>query len=285
MDKLKKAAGNMYLIFVKHRVTRSAAAMSYYITMSIFPILIVVYSILSSLQISSADLYGIWREILPADVLKVLLDYMQYVGGHHSTFMLFIGIAVTLSSSSTMFSTLIKIMADIQGKSRYRGFWAAVYNIIVSIGFLAVIYISALVIVSGEWLIGTLQAHFGGTIFDIWSWMRFAILFVLLYTIIYLVYQMTAPKERERVRRMPGALIATVLLVAVSIIFSRLISLSVNYPVIYGSLASFIILMLWIYICSIILIMGNVFNISYYHKNLRIDKPGGDDRPGTTYYS
>jgi membrane protein len=110
---------------------------------------------------------------------------------------------------------------------------------------------------------------------------RFAILFVLLLMIIFLLYQITAPREKERVPRMPGALVAAVLLVAVSIIFSRLITLSVNYPIVYGSLASFIILMLWVYICSTILVMGNVFNIAVYHKNLHLDNPDGSSPNGT----
>ncbi len=274
-EDIRRVAKGMYDIFNKQRVTRSAAAMSYYLTISIFPFLIVVYAILNSLNISSESLYKLWKEVIPADVLDVILNYMRYIGGNQSGFMVFIGITVTLSSSSSAFGTLMKIMADIQGKSRYKGFWAAVYNIIISIGFLAVIYVSALVIVSGEWLLDFLGKHFGyAALLNIWEWVRFAILFLLMFFIIYLIYQASEPKETKRVPRMPGALIASVLLVAASIVFSRLIGMAVNYPIVYGSLASFIILMFWIYICSIILIMGNVFNYVVYHKRPDIKKYG-----------
>lgn len=267
MEGIKRTIKGMFDIFIRQRVTRSAAAMSYYITISIFPLLIVVYAILNSLNITNENLFKVWQEIIPADVLNVIIGYLRYVGGNEPGLMLFIGITVTLSSSSTAFGTLMKIMADIQGKSRYKGFWAAVYNVIISVGFLAVIYASALVIVSGEWLLDFLGQHFGyALLLDIWQWVRFAILFILLLVIIYLIYQATEPKETMKVRRMPGALLASVLLVAASIVFSRLIGMAVNYPIVYGSLASFIILMLWIYICSIILIMGNVFNYVVYHK-------------------
>lgn len=275
MIDIKRIVKDIFDIFIKQRVTRSAAAMSYYITISIFPFLIVVYAILNSLNISSENLYRIWEEIIPSDVLNVILGYLRYVGGNKSTLMIFIGISVTLSSSSTAFGTLMKIMADIQGKSRFKGFWATAYNLIISVGFLAVIYASGLVIVSGEWLLSFLGKNFGyAMLLDIWQWVRFAILFFLLLIIIYLIYQASEPKETKRVRRMPGALIASVLLVAVSVVFSRLIGMAVNYPIIYGSLASFIILMFWIYICSIILIMGNVFNYVVYHKFPEIKKFG-----------
>lgn len=267
MKEIKRIVKMMVDIFNKQRVTRSAAAMSYYLTISIFPFLIVVYAILTSLNISNESLYRIWEEIIPPDALNIILGYLKYVGGRNSAPMLLIGIAVTLSSSSSAFGSLIKIMADIQGRARFRGFWATVASVLVSVGLLAVMYVSGLVILSGEWLLGFLEKRLGFVqLFELWQWVRFAVLFLLLLLIIYMIYKVTAPKEDKKVRRFPGAITASVLLVAVSIVFSRLIGSAANYPIIYGSLASFIILMFWIYICSIILIMGNVLNYSVYHK-------------------
>ena len=135
-------------------------------------------------------------------------------------------------------------------------------------------------IVSGEWLLDILEKNLRicAELLEIWQWVRFAILFLLLLVIIYIIYKVSAPKEdRQRVRRLPGALIASVLLVSASAVFSRLIGSAANYPIIYGSLASFIILMLWIYICSIILIMGNVFNyVTVFHHDDPVVKNFGE---------
>lgn len=282
MENLKRTAKNMLDIFIKQRVTRSAAAMSYYITISIFPFLIVIYAILAGLNISNENLLKIGKEIIPADVMEIILGYFRYVGGNQSTVMLFIGITVTLSSCTSVFGSLMKIMADIQGKSKFRGFWGAVYSTLISLGLLAVLYISGLVIVSGEWLLDFLEKQLGfAMLFGLWQWVRFVLLFLLLLGIIFLIYLISAPKEIKKIRRLPGALVATVLLVAVSIVFSKLIGTAVNYPIVYGSLASFIILMFWIDICSIILIMGNVFNFVVYHKLPDIKKIGDSEGIGT----
>jgi len=266
-------AKKMYKIYIEQRVPRSAAAMAYYFIISIFPFLIVVYAVLSSLNIPQESLYRIWAQIIPADAADVITNYLQYVGGNRSTFMVIIGVVVTMTSSSAAFRSLLKIMADIQGKPRYTGVWTALYSLAMSLGLLAAVYVSGLVIVSGEWLLSLLEKIFGTALFDIWRWERFAVLFLLMLVIIFLIYRMTAPRENPVAPRMPGALVASILLVAVSSIFSKLISASVNYPVIYGSLASLIILMFWIYICSIILIMGNVFNFVVYHKNHGVCAP------------
>ena len=119
--------------------------MSYYLTISIFPLLIVVYAILNSLNISNENLYKICGgQVIPADVIKGHPRiYQRYIGGTKSTAMLFVGITVMLTSSSSAFGSMIRIMADIQGKSRFRGFWARVSGIVISVGLLVIMYVSA----------------------------------------------------------------------------------------------------------------------------------------------
>ena len=69
------------------------------------------------------------------------------------------------------------------------------------------------------------------------------------------------------------------MLVLVSMLFSYFVGLSSRYPLIYGSLASIIIFMIWMYFCGQILIMGNALNVVLRRKKqLKIDKMV-DERP------
>jgi membrane protein len=47
--------------------------------------------------------------------------------------------------------------------------------------------------------------------------------------------------------------------VGASAVFSWFIGLSSRYSLLYGSLASIIILLLWLYLCGTILLLGAVF--------------------------
>lgn len=265
--RLKHTLNHIGGVYVKLHVPRSAAALSYNLTMSIFPFLICVSAILGSLKITDNSLFAIWEDIIPGEVLSVVSGYLKYVGGNISSLMIFVGIVAMVSTSSAVIRTIMSIFEEIQGKSRFTGIIGAVYSIAVSLVFLVVIYASGLIILSGEWLLTLLKQYFGfSDLLTVWQWVRFLLLFFLLLSIIFGIYKLTAPKEKKHVRRMPGASLASLLLVGVSMIFSKLISASVKYAVIYGSLASFIILMFWIYICSIILIMGNVFNVAVYNQ-------------------
>ena len=48
----------------------------------------------------------------------------------------------------------------------------------------------------------------------------------------------------------------------VSIVFSVVIGMSVKYPLVYGSLASVMIILFWLYVCGNIVIMGNIINVA-----------------------
>ena len=63
-----------------------------------------------------------------------------------------------------------------------------------------------------------------------------------------------------------GAFLPAGALVAATALFSWFIGLSSRYSLVYGSLASVIILLVWLYLCGNILILGNVFNCVWYRK-------------------
>jgi len=229
----------------------------------VFPLLICVSAILASLHIRESNVIAFMSNLLPAGAFSTVTEFLTYIGRNGSELMLVVGVTAMLTSSSAAFRSFTGIMGEIQGKMRFSGLWGGIFSFIFSIVFLAAIYMSGLVILSGEWLMQIMETYMGlARFFALWTWVRFVILFLLLFGIIYGIYIISAPRETKRTHRLPGALAAAIVLVVASVVYSRLISVSIKYAILYGSLASFIIMMIWLYTCAIILIMGNVFNIS-----------------------
>ena len=131
-----------------------------------------------------------------------------------------------------------------------------------SLVFLAAIYLAAVLIITGKWFLEMIDRHIMFmNISGAWSWARFVLLFLLLFVIVSGVYRLTAPQD-EKSRIFPGAASASVALVVVSLVFSAFISASSKYPLVYGSLASLIIMMFWLYICGLIVFIGAALNIA-----------------------
>jgi len=263
MKKIFFVIKDMVVVFWNFPVGRSAAALSYYFTLTIFPFFICASVILGTLNIQESDAFELLEGVIPDAAFSTLSDYLNYIATSGAELMFTVGLIAMLTSSSAAFRSFIGITGDIQGKMRISGFWGFLVSFAFSILFLVAIYGSALIVVSGEWLTHFLGDHFNIVEFAaIWNWIRFLVLFLLLLIVIYSVYLISAPKNTTKMSRFPGAFAASVVLVVTSMIFSRLITASIRYEILYGSLASFIILMVWLYACSLILIMANVINIS-----------------------
>lgn len=248
-------------IFFRKKVSRSAAQLSYYLVLSLFPLLICLTAMTAGWEAAGGDFLRDFRAFIPASAYESIVEYLAYVSENFSTTMTLAALTVLITASSAAFRAVLTIMEDIQGEHRYIGFWKGVFSIVLSLGFLLTMYASCLIIVMGGRFVAIAAEYLGADAAASWQWLRFALLFALLFVIIYGVYRLSAPRGKRREQRVIGAAAAALALVAAGMFFSWTISISGRYPLIYGSLASVIILMIWLFICGNILIMGNALNV------------------------
>ena len=94
----------------------------------------------------------------------------------------------------------------------------------------------------------------------LWQWLKYGILLAVVFLFVLLLYRFSAPGQAPSPPVIPGALLAAVSLAGASLVFSVIVSHSARYSLVYGSLASVIIMLVWLYLCGNILILGNVVN-------------------------
>ena len=254
------------LYFSAH-VSRSAAELAYFLILSFFPILICVNAFVGALDLDITTMLDTVEGFLPGDVAAILADYVRYITENQSVGMFLAGLFVTLVSASAAVRALMKIMDDIYGRTNYPGFWSIVVSVVFSVLLLITIYLSIVVVLTGNWFLQFLEGilPIGAAIWD-WQWLRFVVLFALVLMFILLLYRVSAPIGNPRPPVLTGAILASVALAGASILFSWFIGMSSRYSMVYGSLASVIILLVWLYLCGNILILGNVFNCVWYRR-------------------
>ena len=254
------------LYFSAH-VSRSAAELAYFLILTFFPLLICINAFVGALHLDINLVLDTMEELIPGSVAAILADYIQYITGNQSLTMLLAGLFMTLLSASAAVRALMKIMDDIYGRTNYPGFWSLVVSVAFSILLLITIYLSMVVVLTGNWFFHLVERylHLKNLLTD-WQWLRFVLLFALVLLFILLLYRVTAPIGKPRPPVLTGAFLASVALVAASILFSMFIGMSSRYSLVYGSLASVIILLVWLYLCGNILILGNVFNCVWYRR-------------------
>ena len=96
----------------------------------------------------------------------------------------------------------------------------------------------------------------------LWQYLRFVLLAVIMFAVLGLLYAV-AQDRRQPVRVIiPGVCVAMSAWLIVSIGFSVFVENFADYSVIYGALGAVIVLLIWLYMTSFILILGAEYNAS-----------------------
>lgn len=253
------------------RVSRAAAELAYFLILTFFPIMICISAFVNELHLDLAALVDQADPFLPEGVLVLFRDYLTYIDTNQSTAMLLTGAFLTVLFASAAVRGLMNIMHELYGRATFRGLWQLVASILFSVLLLATIYLSLAVVVTGNWFF-----HLLGQVLGLenlveqsgaWQSVKYLLLLAMVFLFILLLYRFAAPLDNPRPPVVPGALAASAALAIASMIFSILMGNSTRYSLIYGSLASVIILLVWLYLCGNILIMGNVVNyVLFIHR-------------------
>lgn len=180
---------------------------------------------------------------------------------------------MTLFSASAAIRALMNAMDDIYEQVTYTGLWKIIASVAFSVLFLLTIYLSLVVVLTGNWFFHLLEdfIHQFPRLSHIklpweWQWMRFFLLFCLLMIFVMLLYRATAPRGHPSPPILTGAFLASAALVLSSVLFSYFIGLSSRYSLVYGALGSVVILLVWLYLCGTIVILGSCFNRVWYDR-------------------
>ena len=261
---------NRFVYLVKRMVYRyfadgipqAAAELSYFLLFSMFPLLMFVNSILARLDISIEGITPV-LDMLPRTLRQLIVTYLNQLSGTPSFSPMLIGIGLTLYFLSRAVRSMMRTVNDIYHVEISRGM---IKDVLISLGitagFLVSVVCSFVLVVAGRALIRLLprlfpipQAALDAT-HDASFWVMIAFIFVFL-----MLFNCIVPNLQLKFREVwPGALFSLVAWILVAWVFSFYVDNMARYSVLYGSLAAIIILMLWLYIVSIILLMGPQLN-------------------------
>ena len=107
------------------------------------------------------------------------------------------------------------------------------------------------------------------------STVKWCVLYTVLLLGISLLYYL-APNLKVKWKILsPGTIFSSIFIIITSVLFSYYISNFASYNQIYGSIGTLIIILLWIYFNSIILLTGFEINVSIFaskkHRSLNSD--------------
>lgn len=260
-------------LYFVHRVSRSAAELAYFLLLTFFPILICISAFVSKLNLEMSALLEEASYVLPQEVLAIFQDYLHYIDTHQSDAMLVAGVFMSALFASAAVRGLMNIMHEIYGRATFQGFRQLIASLIFAVLLLITIYLSITVVVTGNWFFHMLSQLFRleNLVAQVstWQWCKYLLLTALVFLFILLLYRFATPLDKPRPPVIPGSLVAAVALTAASMVFSYFMENSTKYSLVYGSLTSMIILLVWLYLCGNVLIVGSLINYVIYQRKRR----------------
>ena len=255
---------------LKDDVFGRAAELSYYFLLAVFPLLLFLMTLLGYFASSSsqlrASLITSLSAVMPPSALDLVQSTIMEVTTRAGGGKLSFGLLAALWAASNGMGAVTETL-NIAYEVKERRPWWKVRLIAVGLTLLmAVLIISALVLVLygesiAELVVGA--AGLGSWVAVGWKVAQWPlILFSLLIALAALYY--FAPDLRKPEKRWqwitPGAVVAIVLWLIVSLGFRLYLHFFDSYSATYGSLGAVIILMLWFYLTGIAILVGGEIN-------------------------
>lgn len=238
-----------------------AASTTFFLFLSMIPMLILLCSIIPYTAITEANLMSFITEITP-DILDSLVVSMIGDVYDKSAGVISIAAIATLWSASKGMLALIRGLNEINDVDEDRNYVvlrgiASFYTILM----LAVMLLSLVVMVFGNGLVASIIRTVPQTkkIFDFFMHFRLLFSFAILILGFTMIYAYIPNKKLKFIYQIPGAVFSAVLWNVFSWGFSIYVG-RINDFSTYGNLATIVISMLWLYMGIYIIMIGAYLN-------------------------
>lgn len=246
-----------------------SAQLAYYLLLSFFPFLMLLMLAVGLSNLNITDTLKYLQELLPISTYNLIESTVIEVLQGQKSNLLWVSIALAIWSSSSGFSALMRGLNLAYGVKETRGYLVTnLISIVCTIGVAVIILLTLALVVFGGVIRGYLIINlpFDNIIVFAWDILRFTILISVMVMVFALLYNLTPCKKLSWKAGFPGAVVTTLGWIVVSFLFSFYVNNFANYSRFYGSLGAVIILLIWLYITSVILILGGEINALLIEK-------------------
>ena len=258
----------------QHDAFAVAKASAYSSILTFFPALLVVGSILATLNRSEVYLrevsYALGR-ILPAGSATAI----AYLRGTHQRP---VGLLVTTSLLTlwTASGTMISWMEGFRNAYQLPKVWGIVKERMISFSLVIMAGIpltfATMMVAFGSSIETRILFHigheFGPYVLLLWGAIRWLIATLTSIAVIALIYHNAVPRTQRWHSVLPGASLATGMWLGATVLFGWYVNHHADYSRIYGSLGVGIALLVWMYLISLIVLTGAEFNALLFPRSV-----------------
>lgn len=267
---MKKAMKKLWDIIRKEEMKILPGNLAFFIVLSAIPIITLLGVIASMFSISVGTVIDFMNQTFPAEVSKLLVPF---VSGHgfDANILVFMAIGFFIASNGAhsiiiASDTLYQIDPDDLLSRRIKSIFLTIILVNLFIFILLLLGFGNL-IVSKILALDILQFA-SKNIYYLFILLKWPIALIIIFFVVKLIYTIAPDKKIPSRYMNRGAIFTTLGWIVVTAIYSYYVTHFANYDIFYGGMSNIIILMMWVYILSYILVVGIAINTNTYQDTL-----------------
>ena len=268
--------------FLQGTLTNKASSLAYNFMLAIFPATIFLFTLIPYIPIHNFqdELLNIISLVLPNERTTQFFDAnVVDIIKHQNGKLLSVGFLSALIFATNGVNNLMRAFNRsslvVETRTWLKRRWIAlILTVVISVSLL----IAITIMMAGQSVISLIQSHlFSKEHFwlYIFAFTRWIIVVLIFFTTVSILYRY-GPAHKQRWKFInPGSMMATGLAVLTSLGFTYYINHFSSYNKIYGSIGTLVVVMLWLYLNSLIILMGFELNanIDFAKRNIKVVKP------------
>lgn len=243
------------------------AQLTYFLILSVFPFLILFLNIISYTPLVRQDVLTNAVYYLPLETQAIINDFLSDIVVGSSQGLLSISAIAGIWTASSGVKPVIKAINRAYDYEETRSYFKIkLLSIIFTIALLFMLVLVFSTLVLGELMGRKIFSSIGKTdmFLKVWNNTRTIITLLFMVFVFALLYKYSpCVEDRKQIKltsALPGGIFTTLGWLFTSIIFSYYVNNFGKYTVTYGSIGGVIILLVWLYISSIIIVLGGEIN-------------------------
>ena len=264
-----RLAGDMIRRYYVHDVARDSAALTYYLLFAIFPLLIFVSTLLGVLELDIASITAVLTPILPSDVVDIIRTYLEYVAANQSRQLLWFSLIFSIWFPMRSTGCLMHSLRKAFGRSAPENMLLTqLRNLLFTVWMILVIGLTLVLVVVGRRALYFLSGFLplSETFISVWGYLRFIILGLVMAISLGILYQLALGQRRPLREVLPGVGSSLAAWLLLSMAFSYYVENVARYAQLYGSIATIVVVLLWLYMSGQVLILGAELSASLIHR-------------------
>ncbi|MCW3101603.1 MAG: hypothetical protein JWO09_43 [Bacteroidetes bacterium] len=255
-------------------VNMRATSLAFSFFLALFPSIIFLFTLIPYIPIENFQfqLFEMLRSVMPKNAFEAAEETITDIIQKPRSGLLSFGFISALYFSTNGFNAMINAFNETYHTMETRKpLYQRLVSLIMACATILMIGIAIALIIFSEIGLHKL-VHADKTAYYMLLFGKWAVLFVLCFCLISFNYYI-GPKRKKGWRFFSaGSMFATILIAAASFAFAYYVNNFGNYNKLYGSIGTLIVIMMWIYINSLILLLGFDLNASIHTAKSKMEE-------------